>query len=97
MKTTVGSMKLGKNVIYPKSKMKQETYWVITMQLMTLSFYLTWTPYALESLFTMFGIRWYKDAKIFAVLFSKIGTIVSPAIFLYCITLFFIDSEEFSS
>ena len=83
MQTTMRSMKFGKNVIIPKSKIKKEKHWIIMMQLMTLSFYLTWTPYAIDCILAMSGIRVPENVKIFALLFSKSGTIINPALYIY--------------
>ena len=56
------------------------------IKLMTLSFYLTWTPYAIDCILAMSGIRVPENVKIFALLFSKSGTVINPALYIYSIT-----------
>ena len=49
--------------------------------LMTLSFYITWTPYATESTLTMIGFSTSHSIKIFAILLTKIGVVINPLLF----------------
>ena len=51
--------------------------------LMTVSFYITWTPYATESTLTMIGFNISHLIKIFAILLTKIGIVINPLLFRY--------------
>ena len=53
------------------------------VQVMTLSFYVTWTPYAIESTLTMIGFNISHDIKIYAILLTKFGVVVNPLLFGY--------------
>ena len=80
--TTINSMKLGKKVILPKRSRKKHAHLTLMIQLMTLSFYFTWTPYALYSIVTMTGLRLTFITKIVTLLFAKIGTVITPLLFI---------------
>ena len=60
---------------------KIEKSWTSMVLLMTLSFYITWTPYATESTLTMMGFNTSHSIKIFAILLTKIGVVVNPLLF----------------
>ena len=62
---------------------KVERSKTLMVQLMTLSFYVTWTPYAIESTLTMIGFNISHDIKIYAILLTKFGVVVNPLLFGY--------------
>ena len=51
---------------------------------MTLSFYLSWTPYAINTLLTMFGI-WIPLPllNVIAILLAKSGTVINPILYIF--------------
>ena len=51
--------------------------------LMTLSFYITWTPYAISSLLAMVGDTVYRTAGVISILAAKFGTIINPILYIF--------------
>ena len=49
---------------------------------MTISFYLSWTPYAVNSLLTMWGYIVPHLPNVIAVLFAKSATMVNPILYI---------------
>ena len=49
---------------------------------MTLSFYLSWTPYAINCLLTMSGVSLPYVANVIAILFAKSGTVINPILYI---------------
>ena len=66
-----------------KNHIKIEKSWRSMILLMTVSFYITWTPYATESTLTMIGFNISHLIKIFAILLTKIGIVINPLLFRY--------------
>ena len=62
---------------------KVERSKTLMVQVMTLSFYVTWTPYAIESTLTMIGFNISHDIKIYAILLTKFGVVINPLLFGY--------------
>ena len=50
---------------------------------MTFSFYLTWTPYAINSFLSMLGIKPPKIAQTLTILFAKSGTVINPILYIF--------------
>ena len=50
---------------------------------MTVSFYLSWTPYAINSLLTMLGV-WTPNhlLSVIAILFAKSATLINPILYI---------------
>jgi len=51
--------------------------------LMTLTFYLSWLPYAMFSLIVMSGVRIPQKYQMFAALFAKSATIANPILYIF--------------
>lgn len=54
-----------------------------TIAIMTVSFYVTWTPYAIRCIL---GILQFDDLPIFsglALLFAKLGVVVNPLLYIF--------------
>ena len=49
----------------------------------TLSFYLTWTPYAITSILAMSGFVIHRYVTILSILFAKSGTILNPTFYIF--------------
>ena len=49
----------------------------------TLSFYLTWTPYAITSVLAMSGLVIHPNLTILSILFAKSGTILNPIFYIF--------------
>ena len=62
---------------------KVERVKALMVLLMTLLFYVTWMPYAIESTLTMIGCNIPQLIKIYAILLTKFGVIINPLLFLY--------------
>ena len=54
---------------------------VLTM--MTISFYICWTPYAIYSLLTILGVTVSIVPSMLALLFAKSGVVVNPIIYIF--------------
>ena len=50
---------------------------------MTISFYISWTPYAINSLLIMSGYDVPHIPNVIAVLFAKSATIVNPILYIF--------------
>ena len=50
---------------------------------MTLAFYATWTPYAINCILTMSGIKIYYKSSVYAILFAKTGTLINPILYIF--------------
>jgi hypothetical protein len=55
----------------------------IIIVLMTLSFYITWTPYAINSLLAMVGAMVHRPTAVLSILFAKSGTIINPILYIF--------------
>ena len=51
--------------------------------IMTVSFYFCWTPYAMRSILELFGFKLSNIASTLSLLFSKLGVIVNPLIYIF--------------
>ena len=51
---------------------------------MTMSFYLSWTPYAFNCILNMAGVLIPHVANIIAILFAKCGTVINPTLYIFC-------------
>ena len=50
---------------------------------MTISFYVTWTPYAINCLLTMTGLLLPRVVTVLSILFAKSGTVINPILYIY--------------
>ena len=50
---------------------------------MTFTFYLSWTPYALCSLFTLFQRSLPQVPNVIAILMAKSGTVINPILYIF--------------
>ena len=62
---------------------KNQTKLNMLMISMTLCFYITWTPYAMNCLLAMAGILLPRVANVIAILFAKFGTVVNPLLYIF--------------
>ena len=51
--------------------------------LMTLAFYVTWTPYAISSLLTMAGVSLSFISKAIAALCTKTSVVINPILYIF--------------
>ena len=54
-----------------------------TIGIMTISFYVCWTPYAMRSILELFGFELSNIPSALALLFAKLGVIVNPLIYIF--------------
>ena len=64
----------------PKGRSKNAT---LTIFVMALSFYICWTPYAIRCLLGMVGVDLNFRLSGASILFSKLGVIVNPIIYIF--------------
>ena len=50
---------------------------------MTMAFYLSWMPYAINCLLVMAGVMVPKRHQMFASLFAKSGTLINPILYIF--------------
>ena len=50
---------------------------------MTVSFYISWTPYAIVCILSMLGISSPRLGNILSILFAKTGTVINPILYIY--------------
>ena len=50
---------------------------------MTISFYLSWMPYALNCILTMLGVFVPHIPQVIAILFAKSGTVINPILYIF--------------
>ena len=50
---------------------------------MTVSFYISWTPYAINSLLLIFGFDVTMTLSISSLLFAKSGAVINPLIYIF--------------
>ena len=50
---------------------------------MTVSFYISWTPYAIVCILSMLGISTPRLGNILSILFAKTGTVFNPILYIY--------------
>ena len=55
----------------------------IVIILMTVSFYVSWTPYAIGSLLAMVGTEVHRTTAVLSILFAKSGTIMNPILYIF--------------
>ena len=51
--------------------------------IMTVSFYISWTPYAINSLLLIFGFEVTMTLSISSLLFAKSGAVINPLIYIF--------------
>ena len=66
-----------------RGRQRSNTTIAKTMTIMTVSFYVCWTPYAIRCMLTMFGIRLSVIPASLALLFAKLGVIINPLIYIF--------------
>ena len=54
-----------------------------TIGIMTVSFYVCWTPYAMRSILELFGFKLTNIPSALALLIAKLGVIVNPLIYIF--------------
>ena len=70
------------NTIIKKQQQMQRRVTILTSS-MTLAFYTTWTPYAINCILTMSGVRIYYKSNVYAILFAKTGTLINPILYIF--------------
>ena len=55
----------------------------IVTAIMTLSFYLCWTPYAIRCILGMVNVELNAKLSGLSILFSKLGVIVNPVVYIF--------------
>ena len=55
----------------------------ILLLIMTVSFYVSWTPYAMNSILAMSGISLPRLVNVIAILCSKSGTVINPILYIF--------------
>ena len=66
-----------------KQKQKRQRRMTILVVVMTLSFYVTWTPYAVISFMAMLEVMPSQVANFLAIHFCKSGVIVNPVLYIW--------------
>ena len=73
-------MKANAKIRAQKFAQRKQTVLLTTM---TLSFYFTWLPYAINCLLTMSGGLVPYIADVIAILFAKSGAVINPILYIY--------------
>jgi urease accessory protein UreF len=71
------------SVLSNKPQQKRQRKLTILVGLMTLSFYLCWTPYAVNSFLAMTGVILPQAANVLAVVFTKTGVVLNPVLYIF--------------
>ena len=66
-----------------RGRQRSNTAIAKTMTIMTVSFYICWTPYAIRCMLAMFGIGLSVIPASLALLFAKLGVIINPLIYIF--------------
>ena len=66
-----------------KSSKSRLTDASIVIGIMTLSFYLCWTPYAVRCILGMVGVELNAKLSGISILFSKLGVIMNPLVYIF--------------
>ena len=72
--------RLRNNIKVQEKKQRKISFLLISM---TVSFYLTWTPYAINSLLAMAGVSLPRTVIMAATLFAKTGTFINPILYIF--------------
>ena len=66
-------------------EMAQKRQRILTVLIvsMTLTFYFSWLPYAINALLTMSGVLIPHVANVLAILFAKSGTVINPVLYIF--------------
>ena len=83
MKKVEDTAKLERYCTNLKNAQKLQRKLTILITLMTLSFYITWLPYAINCLLAMSGVILPHAANVIAILFAKSGTVINPILYIF--------------
>ena len=81
--TQLSLLKESRNVKKASQEDKKQMKLTLVLLAMTFSFYLTWTPYAINSFLSMLGIKPPKIAQTLTILFAKSGTVINPILYIF--------------
>ena len=70
------------NTIIQKQQTMQRRVTILASS-MTLSFYITWMPYAIDCILSMSGVEIAHATNVYAILFAKTGTVVNPILYIF--------------
>ena len=70
------------NTIIRKQQKMQRRVTILTSS-MTISFYITWLPYAIDCILSMSGMKISHATNVYAILFAKTGTVVNPILYIF--------------
>ena len=62
---------------------KRQRNTTLLLLIMTVSFYVSWTPYAINSILAMSGIVLPRLVNVIAILCSKSGTVINPILYIF--------------
>ena len=67
------------------NKMKKNSDFTIasTIGIMTASFYICWTPYAIRCILSMFGVDLPAVVSGVTILFAKFGIVINPLVYIF--------------
>ena len=54
-----------------------------TIAMMTLSFYVCWTPYAIRAILELFGVQLSVVLSVSTLVFAKLGVIINPILYIF--------------
>ena len=63
--------------------LRMQRYLAILNLSMTVSFYLSWLPYAVDCLLIMCGVMVPRNYHVVSVLFAKSGTVINPILYIF--------------
>ena len=66
-----------------KATQKKQRHNTMLIVLMTLSFYVSWTPYAIYGILRMIGVLLPRLVVVLSILFAKSGTIINPILYIF--------------
>ena len=81
--TQLSLLKESRNVKKASQEDKKQMKLTLVLLAMTFSFYLTWTPYAINSFLSMIGTKPPKIAQTLTILFAKSGTVINPILYIF--------------
>ena len=62
---------------------KRQRKTTFLLLIMTISFYVSWTPYAINSILAMSGVGLPRLVNVIAILCSKSGTVINPILYIF--------------
>lgn len=76
--------KLNSDIRKTKNMKKNSDFTIAsTIGIMTASFYICWTPYAIRCILSMFGVDLPAVVSGVTILFAKFGIVINPLVYIF--------------